>query len=59
MPIEIHELVIRAVIDPHHPSRPSSGHLALDPQELQRLKREIAAACLEHLRDELAAKTSR
>ena len=55
MPIEIHELVIRAVVE----SRSSSGHLALDPQELQRLKREIAAECLEHLRDELAARTSR
>jgi hypothetical protein len=58
MPIEIHELVIRAVVDPH-PSRSRSGHLTLDPQELQQLKREIAAACLEQLRDELAAKTSR
>jgi len=58
MPIEIHELVIRAVVDPH-PSRIRTGPLALDPQELQRLKREIAAECLERLRDELAAKTSR
>lgn len=58
MPIEIHELVIRAVVDPH-PSRILSGHLALDPQELQQLKNEIAAACLERLRDELTAKTSR
>jgi hypothetical protein len=58
MPIEIHELVIRAVVDPH-PSRAFAGHLAVDPQELQQLKNEIAAACLERLRDELAAKTSR
>jgi Family of unknown function (DUF5908) len=58
MPIEIRELVIRAVIDPH-PSRTPSRHLALDPQELQRLKREIAAECLARLRDELAAKTDR
>ena len=57
MPIEIRELVIRAVIDPH-PSR-APGQLALDPQQLQQLKNEIAAACLERLRDELAAKTSR
>jgi Family of unknown function (DUF5908) len=58
MPIEIHELVIRAVIDPQSP-RTLSGLLALDPQELQRLKREIAAECLAHLRDELAARTDR
>lgn len=58
MPIEIRELVIRTVVDPH-PSNTPSGHLALDPQELQQLKNEIAAACLERLRDELAAKTSR
>jgi len=58
MPIEIHELEIRAVVDPH-PSRTPAGHLALDPQDLQRLKTEIAAVCLERLRDELAAKASR
>jgi hypothetical protein len=58
MPIEIRELVIRTVVDPD-PSRTPSGLLALDPQELQRLKREIAAECLEHLRDELAARTDR
>lgn len=58
MPIEIHELVIRTVVD-SHPSRTPAGHLALDPQELQQLKNEIAAACLERLRDELTAKTNR
>jgi uncharacterized protein DUF5908 len=58
MPIEIHELVIRAVVEPH-PSGARSGPLALDPQALQQLKNEIAAACLERLRDELTAKTSR
>jgi hypothetical protein len=58
MPIEIRELVIRTVVDPH-PSRTPSGRLALDPLELQQLKREIAAECLEHLRDELAAKADR
>lgn len=58
MPIEIRELVIRTVVDPH-PSGAPSARLALDPLELQRLKREIAAECLERLRDELAAKTGR
>ena len=50
--------MIRTVVD-SHPFRTPASHLALDPQELQQLKNEIAAACLERLRDELAAKTSR
>jgi hypothetical protein len=58
MPIEIRELVIRTVVE-HDPAGPSPGQLALDPQELLRLKREIAAECLERLRDELAARTDR
>jgi len=58
MPIEIRELVIRTVVDPH-PSRAPSGQHALDPQERQQLKNEIAAECLERLRDELTAKTNR
>lgn len=64
MPIEIRELVIRAVVDPHAASAASGEPgLALDPLELQRLKREIAAECLDHLRDHLrdalAARTAR
>jgi hypothetical protein len=58
MPIEIHELVIRTVVD-SHPSRAPAGRLALDPQELQQLKYEIAAECLERLRDVLAAISNR
>lgn len=58
MPIEIRELVIRAVVD-SRPARAAPGLLALEPLELVRLKREIAAECLAHLRDELAAKTDR
>lgn len=57
MPIEIHELVIRTVVDPA--AAPAAHALALDGPALQRLKRELAAACLEQLRDELAARTSR
>lgn len=58
MPIEIHELVIRAVVDPGS-SAGRTSPLALDSQELQQLKRELAAECLERLRDELAARNDR
>ncbi|HET9626568.1 MAG TPA: DUF5908 family protein [Kofleriaceae bacterium] len=56
MPIEIHELVIRAVVDPPNARPPGEP---LDPQALQQLKNDIVAACLERVRDELISKTSR
>jgi hypothetical protein len=58
MPIEIHELVIRAVVDPQASAARTKG-AALDAEELAQLRRELAAECLARLRDELAARRSR
>lgn len=58
MSIEIHELVIRAVVDPSASGGRTRG-VVLDAQELQQLRRELAAECLERLRDELAARSRR
>lgn len=55
MPIEIRELVIRAVVDPGGtPGRPSPR-----PAELEKLKRDILTECLERLAEERAAKGRR
>jgi hypothetical protein len=55
MPIEIRELVIRAVVDPER----ASGRPALRPGELEKLKKDILTACLERLAEERAAKARR
>lgn len=55
MPIEIRELVIRAVVDPQ-------GEKALPQQrarELEKLKRQIVAECMERLGVRRSARSRR
>ncbi|ADO69351.1 DUF5908 family protein [Stigmatella aurantiaca] len=55
MPIEIRELVIRAVVG----APPAPGRGRLREEDLERLKRELVAECLERLAEERAAKGRR
>ena len=53
MPIEIRELVIRTTVVPEGRPQPAA------PVDLGKAKREIIAACLEALRDQLVRQEER
>ncbi len=55
MPLEIRELVIRAVVEPERPT----GRPALQSSELERLKRELVAECLARLAEQRGARLRR
>jgi hypothetical protein len=55
MPLEIRELVIRAVVDPG----PQPGQGRLREEDREQLKREILAECLERLAEDRAVKGRR
>lgn len=56
MPVEIRELVIKTTVVAASDGQPGQATAAINPQDLQQLRREIMQACTRQIQEQLKRK---